>query len=130
MAGQELEIILTQQFADSLSLPVFLTDPEGNLLFYNEPAEEILGRRYEETGSLPVKKWASIFKPKDNEGKPLEPAQLPLVQTLNERKPAHGSFWIESLNGQKYFLSVTSFPIIGRANRYLGAMAVFWKDKT
>ena len=130
MATNELEIILTQQFADCLSLPVFLTDPKGNLLFYNEPAEEILGRRYEETGALPVEKWAVIFKPKDASGNPLPPSDLPLVKTINNHQPAHGSFWIESLNGKKFYLSVTSFPIIGRENRYLGAMAVFWQEKT
>ena len=47
-----IQIILTRQLAGYLSVPLFLVDPKGNLLFYNEPAEVILGRRFEETGAL------------------------------------------------------------------------------
>ena len=128
MATHELEIILTRQFADSLSLPVFLTDTKGNLLFYNEPAEEIRGQRFEETGAMPVEEWSVIFKPFDKSGRALGPEELPLVRTLQSRAPHHGSFWIESLDKERHLLSVTSFPIIGRAGRYVGAVAMFWKE--
>jgi hypothetical protein len=36
-----IEIILNRQIADCLGIPVFITDTVGNLLFYNESAEEI-----------------------------------------------------------------------------------------
>ena len=54
MAQQPLELILARQFADSMIMAVFIVDPEGNLLFYNEAAEDILGIRFSETGSMPV----------------------------------------------------------------------------
>ena len=63
MPAYEIEIILNRQLADCLSIPVFITDTAGNLIFYNEPAEEILGKRYEETGEMPVEMWGTIFKP-------------------------------------------------------------------
>ena len=50
MAAYEIEIILNRQLADCLSIPVFITDTKGTLIYYNEPAEEILGKRYDETG--------------------------------------------------------------------------------
>ena len=59
----EIEIILNRQLADCLSIPVFITDTIGNLIFYNEPAEEILGRRFEETGEMSVEIWSTIYKP-------------------------------------------------------------------
>ena len=68
MAGYDIEIILNRQLADCLSIPVFITDTEGNLIFYNEPAELILGKRFEETGEMPVAEWASIFNPFDENG--------------------------------------------------------------
>ena len=49
-----IEIILNRQLADCLAIPVFITDTVGNLLFYNEPAEEILVKRYQDTGELKV----------------------------------------------------------------------------
>lgn len=127
MATNHIEIILTRQLADCLTIPVFVTDPEGNLIFYNEPAEELLGKRYEETGRMPVEEWATIFKPCDSKGRRLAPEELPLVRTLTHRRPEHGSFWIESLEGPRNEISVTAFPLIGRPDRFLGAIAIFWK---
>jgi len=127
MSSKEIEIILSRQLADSLSTPVFIVDTEGNLIFYNEPAEELLGLRYEETGEMDVSQWSSLFKPENDEGIFLPPEELPLVQTLSSCLPAHGEFWINSLRGSLYKISVTSFPIIGRANRFIGAIAIFWK---
>jgi PAS domain-containing protein len=127
MPNSQIEIILSRQLADSLSIPVFLVDTMGNLLFYNEPAEELLGLRFEETGSMPVEEWSSIFKPKDSNGNSLKVDALPLAQTLKRRVPAHGEFWIDSLLGENHQISVTSYPIIGRPNRFLGAVALFWK---
>ena len=127
MPGYEIEIILNRQLADCLSIPVFITDTGGNLIFYNEPAEQILGKRYEETGEMKVTEWATIFKPMDEEGNPLPPEELPLVKTLNNRKPYHKVFCIESLTGKKEKISVTSYPIMGRASNFLGAVALFWE---
>ena len=129
MAAYEIEIILNRQLADCLSLPVFITDTIGNLIFYNEPAEKILGTRFEETGEMSVGTWSTIFKPLDEQRNHLPPEQLPLVKTLNDQHPHHKTFWIESLKGSAEKISVTSYPIIGRAGRFLGAVAIFWETK-
>ncbi|MDX1477141.1 MAG: PAS domain-containing protein [Saprospiraceae bacterium] len=127
MNSHEIEIILSRQWADYLSIPVFITDPKGNLIFYNEPAEEILGRRFEDTGPMPVSEWSTIFNPEDEHGAAIPPDDLPLVKTLGTQQPATGSFWIHSLEDERHFLTVTSFPIVG-VSGYLGAIAIFWKN--
>ena len=127
MPAQKIELILMRQLADSLSFAAFLTDTQGNLLFYNEAAEELLGRRFEETGVMPVEKWSTIFNPVDESNNPMPPEKLPLVKTLTTQRPAHGSFWIKSLKGDIKKISVTSIPLIGRPNRFVGAVAFFWK---
>ena len=129
MAAYEIEIILNRQLADCLSIPVFITDTAGNLIFYNEPAEEILGKRFEETGEMPVEEWSTVFKPLDEKGNAMAPEELPLVRTLKEELPYHKSFIIESLKGQLQNISVTSYPIISRTGKFLGAVAIFWKKK-
>ena len=128
MSSKQIELILSRQLADSLSIPIFLVDTIGNLLFYNEAAEDILGMRYEETGSMPVEEWSQIFKPQDNNGNLLHMEALPLVQTIRNKVPAHGEFWINDMNGNLIKISVTSYPIIGRPSRFLGAVALFWKS--
>lgn len=129
MAAYEIEVILNRQLADCLSLPAFITDTAGNLIFYNEPAEEILGKRFEDTGEMPVAVWSTVFKPVDENGAAIPPAELPLVKTLADAYPYHSEFWIESLQGKKQKISVTSYPIIGRTGKFLGAVAIFWKSK-
>ena len=128
MAAYEIEIILNRQLADCLSIPVFITDTNGNLIFYNEPAEVILGKRFEDTGEMPVEQWSTDFKPVDEKGLLLPPDELPLVKTLKNAAPYHKSFCIVSMEGKIQKISVTSYPIIGRAGKMLGAVAIFWKS--
>lgn len=129
MPAYPIEIILNRQLADCLSVPVFITDTEGHLIFYNEPAELLLGSRFEETGAMQVEQWGTMFKQSDEEGRPIPPEKLPLVRTLREQLPHHMSFWIESLQGRKEKISVTAYPIIGRAGKLLGAVSIFWEAK-
>ena len=128
MSAYEIEIILSRQLADSLTVPVFIVNPEGTLIFYNEPAEEILGKKFENTGPMPVDDWGTSFFPQDEDGRDLAPEELPLVQTIKNKVPAHKSFWIKSLNGKYTRISVTSIPIIGRSKKFSGAMAIFWDN--
>jgi PAS domain S-box-containing protein len=127
MNQQEIEVILARQLADYLALPIFLVDQEGNLLFYNEPAEKILGHRYEETGPMPATEWATVFQPSDEDGRPLSPEQLPLIVALQEARPAHSGFWIRGLDGVLREIEVIAFPLIGQGDRRLGAVAIFWE---
>ena len=121
---QPVEVILLKQLASHLATPIFVVDPEGNLLYFNEPAEDILGRRYDETGQLPVAEWSTIFTPVDDEGNPLPADALPLVRALQDGEPAHGPMWITGLDGKERHISVTAFPLIGQYDRNLGAVAV------
>jgi PAS domain-containing protein len=127
--AQAIEVILNRQLADCLSIPVFITDTKGNLIFYNESAEALLGSRFEETGAMPVEKWSTIFTPMDESSNVIPPEELPLVKTLADCSPYHKTFWILSLQGNKEKISVTSYPIIGREKNFLGAVAIFWKAK-
>ena len=68
-----VEIILTRQLASYLAMPVFLVDPAGNLLYYNEPAEALLGHRYDETGELPLKSGRRCGRRAATDGKPMPP---------------------------------------------------------
>ena len=128
MSQQEIEIILARHLAECLAMPIFIVNPDGDLIFYNEPAESILGLNYNETGMMPAKEWATIFNPADREGKSLAPEELPLVIALSEHHPAHRLFWIHGKDGVSREIEVTAFPLIGQAERFLGAVAIFWES--
>jgi PAS domain-containing protein len=127
MSQQEVETILSRHLAEYLAMPVFIVNPAGDLVFYNEPAEAILGQAYNETGTMPASEWSTIFQPADREGAALPPEELPLMIALTQRRPSHKRFWIRSLDGVLREIEVTAFPLIGQANRFLGAIAIFWE---
>jgi PAS domain-containing protein len=127
MPQQDIEVILVRQLASYLAMPIFIVDPQGTLIFYNEPAELILGRRFEETGEMPIAEWSTIFEPTDEAGQLIAPANNPLVIAMAERRPTHRTLWIQGLDKVRRHLEVTCFPLIGQASRYLGAIAIFWE---
>ena len=125
MAQREVELILVRQLASYLTLPIFLIDPAGNLLYYNEPAELLLGRRFDETGEMAVEEWGTVFVPRAPDGEPLPPSELPLVRALAGGRPEHGRLLIDGLDGAHRTLDVIAFPLTGQHGRELGAMAIF-----
>ena len=126
----DVEVILMKQVASYLAMPIFLVDVVGTLIFYNEPAEALLGRRYDETGDMPLEEWGTVFLPTDADGIVLAPEDLPLAVALAERRPAHGRISITAMDGQRHHLAVTAFPLVGQNERELGAVALFWEDPT
>jgi PAS domain-containing protein len=127
MFPKEIEVILARHLASCLVMPIFIVDPAGTLVFYNEPAEPILGCRFEETGEMPASQWSTIFTPMNETGEQLPPEHLPLIIALQERRPAYRKFWILGLDNVMRHLEVTAVPLIGQADRFLGAMAIFWE---
>ena len=127
MSQQEIEVILARQLAEYLNMAIFIVDPSGDLLYYNEPAEAILGSRYVETGPMAASDLATIFKAVDQDGRPMKSEELPLVIALTQHHPAHSSLWIQGLDGTLRQIEVTAFPLIAQANRFLGAIAIFWE---
>ena len=128
MSQQEIEVILSRHLAECLAMPIFIVNPDGDLIFYNEPAELILGLSYNETGMMPAQEWATIFNPVDQEGTSLPPEELPLMIALSTRHPAHTGFGIRGKDGITREIEVTAFPLIGQAERFLGAVAIFWES--
>jgi nitrogen fixation/metabolism regulation signal transduction histidine kinase len=120
-----IEIILTRQLAEYLSVPLLLVDSKGNLLFYNEPAESILGQRFEDTGGMPVEQWSKSFAAVDEEGQAIAPDDLPLMVTLSTHMPAHRRLHIVDGDASRA-MEVTAIPIAGLHGDFLGAAAMFW----
>lgn len=130
MWKKEVEVVLARQLASYLAMPIFIADTEGNLLFYNEPAEIILGRRFQETGELPASELAQIFQTTDESGAPVPAQELPVMIALQERRPAHRSFSIRGMDGKARNLEATAIPLIGISNRFMGVFVLFWEAHT
>jgi PAS domain-containing protein len=127
MAQQEVEVILARHLAEHLALPMFIIDPQGNLIFFNEPAEAVLGLRFGETGLLPASEWSTMFEPVNQAGEPIAPQELPLMIAMTQSHPAHKGFWIRGLDAKMRQIELTAFPLIGQSGRISGAVSIFWE---
>lgn len=129
MAQHPIELILTRQLASYLVTPMFLVGPQGELLFYNEPAEALLGFRFDEALEIPLDEWASTYQLFDSAtGERLGADQFPVVTALRESRPHHMSLVYQRPDGGRLPLVVTSIPLIGGGGELLGAVAIFWQD--
>jgi PAS domain-containing protein len=123
----EIEIILVRQLAGTLTTPLMIFDPHGTLLYYNESAEPILGLRFEETGRIQVNELVAILHPTDERDQPLPLSSLPSPTALAECRPASNRFWMRGFDGVRHHVEVTAFPLIGRGERFLGTLSLFWE---
>ena len=128
MSGPPIEVVLLRQVAGYLATPLFFVDEDGNLEYYNEPAEALLGRRYEETGQMPLDQWGPLWKPTDADGQPIAPEEIPVTVALRDRKPTQGALSIRGLDGVLRQLTITALPLEGADGSHLGAFAIFWES--
>jgi PAS domain-containing protein len=124
MPQKPVEIILMRQLAGYLAMPIMLFDPHGNLLFYNEPAEAILGRRFDETGAIPLEEWYAMIEPTEEDGSPVPLETRPLIIALHTRQAAHRAFCVRMPDGSRRRVESTAFPLEGQGGRNLGAVAI------
>jgi len=126
---RNLVLILARELAANSATPMFVVDPEGNLVFFNEPAESVLGRSFAETGPLTPSEWGTMFEPIDGDGQMIPVDQLPLTKALRHLQPGHISMGITGLDGERKTIEVTAIPLFARANEFVGAIAIFWEAK-
>lgn len=126
MPQREIELILIRQLAGYLATPIFVVDPHGDLLYYNEPAEALLGRPFDQTGGMTFAEWSTAFRPMHPDGSPLAPDGFPLTRALRDHLPAHDRLGIVGLDGAARQIEVTALPLEGQGGRHLGAVAILW----
>ena len=125
--GKDLMLILARELATNAATPMFIADAEGTLVFYNEPAERILGRPFVASGEIVASEWEGLFRVESLEGEPMPLEQMPSGIAFLERRAASGSLRITGLDGRKHDLSVTAFPLFKRGQEFVGMVAIFWE---
>jgi PAS domain-containing protein len=124
-AQRPLELILARNLLSSLSTAAMLVNQPGDVIFYNEAAGALLGRRFEETGAMSAQEWVGTFGPFDERGHPLPIEQQPLTGALRANRPGHAVHRIRSVSGAEHRIEVSGLPIVG-ADGFHGAMVFFW----
>jgi PAS domain-containing protein len=104
-----------------------MMDEGGNLLYYNEPAEKLLGIRFEEAGPITAAQVATLFRTTDLSGDPISDDEMPVVQALTSRFPAHGAIRFCGFDGVWRDVEISAMPLEGQSGRFLGIFATFWE---
>lgn len=129
MVQRDVGLILMRQLASGLAVPTLIADESGDLLYFNEAAEVVLGQRFDELGDMPLDRRRRILAFRDEQGHPLPDDQPPLVVALRERRPVHRRVWMRGFDGQDRAIEVTAFPLLGGGGHLIGAVAMFWERK-
>ena len=124
-AQRPLELILARNLLCSISTPAFLVGEGGALLFYNEAAGAMLGRRFEDKSVLGAAEWTSEFGPFDEYGEAIPYDIIPATVALRSNRPYHGRFWIRGAGGIRRDIAASAIPIVG-AGGSSGAIVIFW----
>jgi PAS domain-containing protein len=123
-----VEVILLRRLADRLLMPIFVTDSDGHLLFYNPAAEPLIGRPFAAFGPVPLQDWYAAFQPTDDDGSPIKIEDHPLSVARLQQQPCYRRFSYQGLDGVKRCIDATAFPLLGHSDRHLGAVGIFWES--
>jgi PAS domain-containing protein len=124
---KQLVLILARAFASNLSTPTLLADARGYLVFYNEAAEAVVGKRFSETGEMPLDDWIAAFEPRTAESDPLPADRRPARIALDERRPAHLSYVVTSADGVEREIEVIALPLFAHTDEFVGIVVIFWR---
>jgi PAS domain-containing protein len=130
MNQKSTELILFRQLATYLNTPIAIVDRQGNLVFFNEAAEQILGLQFAESGELTSKEWGTIFSPQDGEGAQIPAEKLGLTIAFAELRPAYQKLYLKGLHTKTVkHIEAFSMPIINQLDQVLGAIVFFPETK-
>jgi PAS domain-containing protein len=125
---KHLVLIIAREFASNLATPTLIADEEGTLIFYNEAAEQVIGRPFAESGEIPIDEWTTSFTPRTREGEPLPAERRPVRMALDQKRPFHMNYRATSTDGVDRDVGVTAFPLFAQAEEFVGIMAIFWRE--
>jgi len=126
VTSQPLELILARNLIAAVELAAFIVDPDGVVVFFNNSAGEVIGRRFEEVGQLAREEWNSRFGPFDEFGQLLPTDSLPLTVALRDGLPVNGRFRVCVRDEELIEVEVSALPLV-TAHGFQGAVVVFWR---
>ena len=124
-AQRPLELILARNLMSTLSTAAFLVNRPGDIIFYNDAAATLLGRRFEEQGSVSAQDWVETVGPFDDDGNPIPIDEQPLTIALRANRPAHTRNKIRAPDGGTQWVEVSGLPVVG-TDGFQGAMVFIW----
>lgn len=121
-----LALIVARELAANLATPMFLIDATGNLVFYNDAAEGIIGKPFAELGTISAMTWGEMLQLTHPDGRPMRRRDTPPGVAFFQRKPAHATMCATAFDGVVHTVEVTAYPLFAKADEMHGVVAIFW----
>jgi hypothetical protein len=109
---------------------MFLLDGRGNLVFYNDPAELLIGRPFAELGEIPSHEFGEMLELRHADGSPMRRRDSPSGIAFFERRPAHRVVLATAFDGTRRLVEATAYPLFGAGEELHGVVTVFWPRPT
>ena len=122
-----VELLLMRQLASYLSTVILLVGADGTLLFYNEPAEQLVGRRFDEDDEMSAEQFSGRLPLTDEAGVPIPFEERPLIIALQRQEPSHRRFRMRSVDQVEHQIEGLGFPLVACEGRQLGAVGICWE---
>lgn len=126
---KSLPLILARELASNLATPMFLLDAGGMLVFFNDAAALLLGKRFAELGEIPSGEFGAALNLTTPDGEPIRRRDSPSGVAFYEYRPAHMTVLATSYDGVRREYEATAYPLLGATGEMHGVVAVFWETK-
>jgi PAS domain-containing protein len=122
-----LPLILARELASNLATAMFLLDAAGNLVFYNDAAESLIGKPFAELGEIPAGEFGAVMELTTPDGEPVRRRDTPAGLAFFERRPAHETLLATGYDGVRRMVEATAYPLFGAVGDLCGVVSVFWE---
>ena len=120
-SGAAREALRFGAVLDQMADGVIVVNANGVLERSNQAAVELLAEHLEQ---VPVEEWPARFDLVSVDGRPLAPAEFPLVRAMRGERVRRGTFIVRAGWGAERHLSCSAGPILNAAGKVSGAAMV------
>jgi PAS domain-containing protein len=124
---KDVVLILARELASNIATPMLVLDENGTIVFFNEPAEKVLGATFASVGEVPAEEYDARWQTTDPDGNELSLLHGPLSRVVSDHAPAHRVIRVRGLDGEWHLIETTVYPLFASASHFVGAVGVFWE---
>lgn len=126
---KSLVLIRAKHLAESMTTATFLADGDGSLIFFNEAAELLVGRTFNDVGPLSAAQWQESLNVRSRDGSPLPLEAMPSWMAVQRQRPDLGHVRFTALDGNECFIATCAIPLFAPPDRFEGALVIFWEEE-
>ena len=120
-------LILARELASNIATPMLVLDEDGTIVFFNEPAEKVLGATFASVGEVPASEYDARWATTDPDGNEISLLRGPMARVVTDHTPAHRVIRVRGLDGVWHLIETTVYPLFASAAHFVGAVGVFWE---